>query len=90
MKKPEIKLEEVMYTPHYDPKAKPYPVHVINGAHKAPWSQGYIRCTGCGKGHHYRWNQGGPWIQIKCPSCGSLSAWWEEYGDDEEDGEEQQ
>lgn len=89
MSKPVIRLEEISYEVPHDPNGREYPVFVINGAHKAPYVQGSICCTGCGGRHHYRWEPSGPWVQIKCPTCGSISAWWEEYHDDEEAGEEE-
>jgi len=77
--KPSITTELIMYTPI---QGNPYTVHVIDGASNAPYTQGHIYCTGCGTGHHYRWNQDGPWVRVKCPVCSTVSAWFEEYDED--------
>ncbi|OPH61865.1 hypothetical protein BC351_01080 [Paenibacillus ferrarius] len=83
--KPKIMLEEISYKPEGYPDGREYPIYVIDGAHKAPYTQGHIHCTGCGSGHHYRWNQNSRWVQIKCPKCETVSAWFEEYDDEDEE-----
>lgn len=88
MNKPKIRLERIMYTPREgDSSKEPYPVYVINGPLNSGHTQGSLICTGCRRRHFYRWDQEG-WIQYKCPTCGALSAWWEEYHGDEDEVEE--
>lgn len=91
MNKPKINLESMTYKhPEADPTLSPgYTVYVVNGAYEPPFTQGHVYCSGCGRGHQYRWDGNmGPWIQLKCPTCGTTFAWFEEYGDEDEEEED--
>jgi phage FluMu protein Com len=83
--KPRITLEEISYKPEHSADEREYPVYVIDGALNPPYTQGYIHCTGCGTGNHFRWLQDTSWVVIKCPKCNAVSAWYEEYDGDEDD-----
>lgn len=79
--KPKITLDLIEYKPL---QGQSYPVYVVNDAHRPPYTQGYIHCTGCGKGHQYRWDANiDRWVMFKCPNCDTISAWFEEYDDEE-------
>lgn len=82
MSKPEMTVEVTTKT---DIHGNLQTVCVIDGAHEAPCMQTYLRCTGCGRGNQYRFNQDSNWITFKCPTCSAVS---KHYYEDDEDEEE--
>jgi hypothetical protein len=84
MNKPVIELKEIMYQ-HHEPSIATYPVFVVNGdGTEGSFSQLHLYCTGCGRGHSYRFvNQEGPLFTYKCPKCNTVSLHFEELNEEE-------
>lgn len=88
MNKPDITLNKIMYKPDHKEDAEEYPVYLIGEVYTS-WSQMYIYCTGCGRGHHYRRSTDDSlWWIYKCPHCETVSAHFEEFEEEEEEDDE--
>jgi hypothetical protein len=67
-----IQLTRFLYTPHYAPD-KPYVVYSVDCDSPeitSGYIQGYMKCTNCGKGNHFRFYINSKNRHLaKCPDC---------------------